>query len=751
MTTSRWSVEDLDLNGQTVLMRVDFNVPITEGRIDDDTRIKAALESIRYVLERECPLILMSHLGRPKGRVDHRFSLKPVAVRLSQLLGRSVTMSPDWLGRESLELAVGLKAGEILMLENTRFDAVEEGKDGVLEDGAKRQTEAGGPHAEVARKSAAEARQRLKVQQRDAARGLAGMADVFINDAFGTVHRRHVSTAIVAEHVDRAAIGFLMKRELKVLDRILREQVERPIVAIVGGLKVSDKLGVLHAFLDRADTILIGGAMAYTFMRAQRKEIGASFYEEALVDEALDILKKAGTTNGSGRKRADVFLPVDHLAAEKPAGNEKLTGAEKTTHVTDQFSDCWMGVDIGSETIRVFSEKIRTAGTIVWNGPMGVFEIDSFAKGTRAIAEAVGRSNTFSVVGGGDSVKAINRSSHAKNISHISTGGGAMLDYLSGRELPGLANIPKREHNQQEIFTCRGLPARGFAFSSTKACLRAAGDLYLEGGLLQKTLPPRPASIAERALKMEKAVAGVDVAANDVTPIMYGGVVQVDTNGSTGEITHEAIDVDQEWLSSHVVVAYRHNGKTHHNENVLRKLVDAEDTPKFVEEISGLSRQMREALALGQGHHDGAIVCVAELINTYRQIFFERWGEQAGLKLIHPEIVEVASELLGCADLKVVAWKPPGAGAASSIISVTSNAEGVIDWFKHRPGQWTAHRAAITRGLSLDPSEDDQTVTFSAGGRIDLIGAADLGVFRKASGTCISMAIGPRSKYHLKF
>lgn len=438
MTTSKQNVEDLHLNGKTVLMRVDFNVPITEGQIDDDTRIKAALESIRYVLAHKCPLILMSHLGRPKGRIDKRFSLNPVAQRLAELLGHKVRMAPDWYGPKSLKLAAGLKAGETLMLENTRFDAVEVGKDGVLEDEAKRLSEAGDPNAEAAKQAAAEARKRLKSRQPEIARRIAGMADVYINDAFGTAHRRHVSTAIVAEYVNETAIGFLMERELEVLNRILQGQVDRPLVAIVGGLKVSDKLGVLHAFLDRADMILIGGAMAYTFMRAQPKEIGASFCEEARVDDAKDILNKAGTLNGAGRKRAEVLLPVDHLLSDRIA-----VGAEIRS-VKDTIPDGWMGVDIGSESIQLFSGKIRTAGTVVWNGPMGVFEIEPFAAGTTAITEAVARSDSFSVVGGGDSVKAVNQSGHAKSVSHISTGGGAMLDYLAGKELPGLAAIPDR-------------------------------------------------------------------------------------------------------------------------------------------------------------------------------------------------------------------------------------------------------------------------------------------------------------------
>jgi triosephosphate isomerase len=442
--TSKVTVADLDLRGKRVLMRVDFNVPIEQGVITDDTRIVAALPTIRYVLEKGCPLILMSHLGRPKGRPDDALSLRPVAVRLAEKLGPDVKvkMARDWIGQDVEDLAAALQPGEVLMLENTRFHAVEEGKDGVLEGKAKKLAESGKPDAEEAKQAAAEAKKRLQAEQPDVARRLAAMADVYVNDAFGAAHRRHVSTAIVAEYAKETAIGLLMKTELDALNRVLTGDVEHPMIAVIGGAKVSDKLGVLQSFLGRMHAILIGGGMTYTFLLAQNQDIGQSIHEKDLLDTAKRILKQAGTKDERGRKQADLLLPVDHLLADK------LADDAQTRLVKGGFGADWRGVDIGPETIELFSAKIKSARTVVWNGPMGVFEKEPFAKGTNAIAQAVAEGAAYSVVGGGDSITAINRSGYADRIDHISTGGGASLEFLAGLELPGVAVIP----NNRRLF-----------------------------------------------------------------------------------------------------------------------------------------------------------------------------------------------------------------------------------------------------------------------------------------------------------
>ncbi len=435
------TVADLDLPGKKVLMRVDFNVSIEHGVITDDTRIVAAMPTIRYVLERGCPLILMSHLGRPKGRKDDALSLRPVAVRLAEKLGSQakVKMAPDWIGHDVEDMAAALQPGEILMLENTRFHAVEEGKDGVLEDKAKKLAADGDPGADEAKQAAAEAKKRLKDQQPDVARRLAAMADVYVNDAFGAAHRRHVSTAIVAEYAKETAIGLLMKAELDTLNRVLTGDVERPMIAVIGGAKVSDKLGVLQSFLSRMDAVLIGGGMAYTFLLAQNQDIGQSIREQELVGTAQGILKQAGTTDERSKKQADLLLPLDHLLADEVAEDARTRLVKK-----DDFGEDWRGVDIGPKTIELFAAKIKSAKTIVWNGPMGVCEKEPFAQGTNAIAKAVAEGSAYSVVGGGDSNTAVNRSGYADRIDHISTGGGASLEFLAGLELPGVAVIPNK-------------------------------------------------------------------------------------------------------------------------------------------------------------------------------------------------------------------------------------------------------------------------------------------------------------------
>lgn len=440
MKTSKVTVKELDLRDKKVLIRVDFNVPIEHGAITDDTRIVAALPTIRYVLDKGSPLILMSHLGRPKGRKDDALSLRPVADRLAEKLGSAATvkMAPDWIGQEVEGLAAALQPGEILMLENSRFHAVEEGKDGVLEDVAKKLAADGKPEAEEAKQAAAEAKVRLKAQQPDVARRLAAMADIYVNDAFGAAHRRHVSTAIVAQYAKETAIGLLMESELDALNRVLTGDVERPMIAVVGGAKVSDKLAVLQSFLSHMDAILIGGGMAYTFLLAQNQDIGQSIREQGLVDTAKGILEQVGTRDERGKQRADLLLPTDHLVADR------LAKDARTKVVKTDFGADWRGVDIGPETIDLFAAKIQSAKTVVWNGPMGVFEIEPFARGTNAIAKAVAESSAYNVVGGGDSITAVNRSGYADRIDHISTGGGASLEFLAGLELPGVVVIPNK-------------------------------------------------------------------------------------------------------------------------------------------------------------------------------------------------------------------------------------------------------------------------------------------------------------------
>ena len=427
MKTSKRVVTDLDLRGKRVLMRVDFNVPLDGDEIVDATRIKAALPTIEYVLAQNCPLILMSHLGRPNGRRDDALSLKPVAARLDLELGgkKKVEMAPDWIGLEVEEMARELKPGKILMLENTRFRAVEEGKDGVLDAKAKKL-------------EAAAARKRLKAEQPVVAEKLADMADVYVNDAFGAAHRRHVSTAIVAEYAKESAIGLLMKTELDELNRILTGDVERPMIAVIGGAKISGKLEVLQSFLSRMDAILIGGGMAYTFMLADGKSIGGSIHEKELIGTAREILHKIPREDRPAAKLADVELPIDYLVADK------IDETAQMQIVGNTIEDGWQGVDIGPKTIDRFTSIIHSAKTIVWNGPMGVFEKQPFAAGTFAIAKAIAESSAYCVVGGGDSVTAINQTPYADRFDHISTGGGASLEFLAGAELPGVAAIPNR-------------------------------------------------------------------------------------------------------------------------------------------------------------------------------------------------------------------------------------------------------------------------------------------------------------------
>jgi phosphoglycerate kinase len=386
---NKLSITDLELSGKRVFMRVDFNVPLSGGTITDDNRIEAALPSIRYILEKGGMLILASHLGRPKGKPEPKYSLQPVATRLSELLRKPVQFAPDCVGPEVEAMASRLQRGDVLLLENLRFHAAEEKNDPAF------------------------------------AKQLAAFCDVYINDAFGAAHRAHASTAGIASYVKQAAAGFLMQKEIEALNHALTK-AEKPYVAIVGGAKISDKIELIDNFVTIADTILIGGAMAYTFFRAKGLETGKSLVETDKIDLAKGLLTLAS------QKNVAIELPVDHVVA--PA----LDSADATVTSIEKTPPDRMGLDIGPETVRRYSEIVRQAKTIVWNGPMGVFENPRFAQGTFAVARAVAEANAFSIVGGGDSAAAVAQSGMESKITHISTGGGASLEFLSGQKLPGV-------------------------------------------------------------------------------------------------------------------------------------------------------------------------------------------------------------------------------------------------------------------------------------------------------------------------
>ncbi|MFH0964250.1 MAG: phosphoglycerate kinase [Planctomycetota bacterium] len=387
------TLRDLDVGRRVVLMRVDFNVPLDEkGGVTDDTRIRASLPSIEYVRARGGKLVLASHLGRPKGTVVESMRLAPAGKRLAELLGRAVALPSDCIGGPADTAVRSMKAGDVILLENVRFHAEEEENDPAF------------------------------------AKALAAGKDLYVNDAFGTAHRAHASTEGVA-HLLPSAIGFLMEKEVTYLGKAL-ENPERPYLAILGGAKVSDKIPVIRNLLDRVDVLAIGGAMAYTFLVARGISVGKSKVERDFVDTAAELLKIAQG------KKLDVLLPVDHVSADgfRPDAKSRV---EKTS-----ISEGWMGVDIGPETVALFARTIRSARMIVWNGPMGVFEMEPFAKGTREIAKAVAASHATTIVGGGDSVAAIEQFGLADRITHVSTGGGASLEFLEGKTLPGIAAIP---------------------------------------------------------------------------------------------------------------------------------------------------------------------------------------------------------------------------------------------------------------------------------------------------------------------
>ena len=410
------TLRDENCSGKRVLMRVDFNVPIKNGVVSDDTRITAALPSIRYVLDHGGSLVLMSHLGRPKGgKVEPEYSLKPVAAKLQDLLKRPVQFAPDCVGEATKTLAQALKPGDVLLLENTRFYKEEEGSVKLPDTATDDERKA--------------AKSEMKKKQEAFARKLSELGDVYVNDAFGTAHRAHASTAVVCKFFKENAAGFLMEKEIDYLGRALSSP-ERPFVAILGGAKVSDKVNVITNLLAKVDALIIGGAMAYTFYRAKGIPTGKSLVEEDKVDLAKDILKKAAERN------VKLLLPVDHVIADK------FDAAAATAVVGEKgIRDGWMALDIGPESAKLFAAEISKAKTVVWNGPMGCFEMKPFAAGTMAVAQAIASTRCLSVVGGGDSVSAVNQSGLADKMTHISTGGGASLEFLEGKALPGVTAL----------------------------------------------------------------------------------------------------------------------------------------------------------------------------------------------------------------------------------------------------------------------------------------------------------------------
>ena len=388
------TLEDFQVSGQKVLVRVDFNVPLNKERtITDDTRIRAALPTIQYLLENKAKVILMSHLGRPKGTgFEADFSMAPVAKRLSELLNQEVKLAKDVIGEDATALVKGVQEGEVILLENLRFHKAE------------------------------------TKNEEEFAKALSDFGDLYINDAFGTAHRAHASTEGVANYLPAAA-GYLLQKELEILGKVL-DNPDRPFVAILGGAKVSDKIGVIQNLINKVDTLIIGGGMAYTFFKAQGLEIGKSLLEEDKIELAKQLMKQAE------EKGVKLLLPVDDIVAKefKPDTETKVVSVK-------EIPSGWMGLDIGPESRKLFGEAIVNAGLVVWNGPMGVFEMPAFAKGTEAIADYMSQCKGITIIGGGDSAAAVEQMGYADKMTHISTGGGASLEFLEGIELPGVAAL----------------------------------------------------------------------------------------------------------------------------------------------------------------------------------------------------------------------------------------------------------------------------------------------------------------------
>jgi phosphoglycerate kinase len=392
------TIEDIDVNGKRVLARCDFNVPLKDGEITNDKRIVAALPTIKYLMEHGAKVILCSHLGRPKGEYKPEFSLAPVAKRLSEYLGVEVKLAedPEVVGANAKAMASELKDGEVMLLENVRYRA-EETKN-----------------------------------EENFSKELASLADVFVNDAFGTAHRAHCSTTGVASYLP-AVCGYLIQKEIKFMGGALANP-KRPLVAILGGAKVSDKIGVIENLIDKCDTIIVGGGMAYTFMRYFGHNIGDSLLEADWVEKAGEMMKAAED------KGVKFLIPVDNKV-----GKEYDENTESKIVSSDDIPDGWMGLDIGPETQKLFADAIKGAGTVIWNGPMGVSEWENFASGTISIAKAVADSGAISIIGGGDSVAAVTKLGFADKMSHISTGGGASLEFLEGKDLPGICALQDKD------------------------------------------------------------------------------------------------------------------------------------------------------------------------------------------------------------------------------------------------------------------------------------------------------------------
>ena len=390
------TVKDIDLKGKKVFVRCDFNVPMDENQnITDNTRIVAALPTIKYLLEQNCKIILASHLGRPKGEVKPEFSLKPVAKELSKLLGKEVIMANDVIGEDATTKAANLKDGEVMLLENVRFHREETDND-----------------PEFAKK-------------------LASMAEVFVNDAFGTAHRAHASTTGIADYIPGVA-GFLIEKELKFLGNAINNP-ERPFVAILGGAKVSDKIGVIDSLLDKVDTLMIGGGMAYTFFKAQGYNVGNSLCEVEKTGLALEAMEKAKA------RGVKLLLPID-----TKVGKEFKPDTESKTVAWTEIPDGWEGFDIGEKTIEMFKNELQSAKTVIWNGPLGLFEFDQFAIGTNEIGKTLAELDATTIIGGGDSAAAVTKAGLADKMTHISTGGGASLEFLEGKKLPGIECLQEK-------------------------------------------------------------------------------------------------------------------------------------------------------------------------------------------------------------------------------------------------------------------------------------------------------------------